>query len=105
MTDHPASQSDGRGFAAFGPHSVVHDPVVSIVNPAGIHAGSWVSIGAVIVGDVTIGRNAVVAANTVVRADVPDCTVVAGDPAVIIRRHDGERWWSARQIVDAGDLA
>lgn len=56
--------------------------------------GSWVGIGAVIVGDVTIGRNAVVAANAVVRDHVEPFTVVAGDPARVVRRYDGERWWS-----------
>jgi acetyltransferase-like isoleucine patch superfamily enzyme len=172
------SDHDLPAFAAFGPHSVLHRPVVSVVNPGGIHIGSWVNIGAyavmealvpergvtvrighnsyignflrltavggvdigeealisdrvyisdtnhvyedvtvpikrqglrdgrrveigpgcwigigaVICGNVRVGRNAVVAANAVVRADVPDCAVVAGDPAVVIRFHDGERW-------------
>ena len=54
--------------------------------------GAWVGIGAAIVGNVRIGENAVVAANTVVRSDVPDCTVVAGNPAQVVRRHDGRAW-------------
>lgn len=54
--------------------------------------GAWIGIGAVIVGDVRIGENAVVGANAVVRDDVPDFTVVAGNPAEIVRHHDGERW-------------
>ena len=54
--------------------------------------GAWVGIGAAIVGNVRIGENAVVAANTVVRSDVPDCTVVAGNPAQVVRRHDGQTW-------------
>lgn len=57
-----------------------------------IGRGAWVGIGAVIVGNVRIGENAVVGANAVVRDDVPDRTVVAGNPARIVRRHDGERW-------------
>lgn len=60
-----------------------------------IGRGAWVGIGAVICGNVRIGENAVVAANAVVREDVPDRAVVAGDPAVVIRFHDGEDWrWS-----------
>lgn len=179
-----APPPDPHGFASFGACSVVHDPVVSIVNPGGIAigdwvnigayaviealvpergvtvriedgaylgnflrlsamtevvveaealvsdrvyisdtghhyedptvpikrqglrdgrrvvvgAGSWVGIGAVIVGDVTIGRNAVVAANTVVRDHVEPYTVVAGDPARVVRRYDGERWWSPMSL-------
>jgi acetyltransferase-like isoleucine patch superfamily enzyme len=57
-----------------------------------IGRGAWVGIGAAIVGNVCIGENAVVAANTVVRTDVPDFTVVAGNPAVVVRRHDGDAW-------------
>jgi acetyltransferase-like isoleucine patch superfamily enzyme len=57
-----------------------------------IGRGAWVGIGAVIVGNVRIGENAVVAANTVVRQDVPDFPVVAGNPAHVVRQHDGESW-------------
>jgi acetyltransferase-like isoleucine patch superfamily enzyme len=58
--------------------------------------GSWIGIGAVIVGDVRIGANSVVAANSVVRADVPDGVVVAGDPAVVLREHTDDGWRSVR---------
>ena len=57
-----------------------------------IGRGAWLGIGAVVVGNVRIGENSVVGANTVVREDVPDRTVVAGNPARIVRQHDGERW-------------
>jgi acetyltransferase-like isoleucine patch superfamily enzyme len=169
---------DPESFAAFGPHSVLHQPVMSVVHPGGVHVGTWVNIGAfaiiealvpdrgvtvhigdntylgnflrltavhsvtigeeclisdrvyisdsghvyedvtqpikrqglrdgrrveiadgawigigaAIVGNVRIGRNAVVGANAVVRDDVPDFTVVAGNPAQVVRRHDGEEW-------------
>lgn len=57
-----------------------------------IGRGAWIGIGAAIVGNVRVGENAVVAANTVVRSDIPDCTVVAGNPAQVVRRHDGDVW-------------
>jgi acetyltransferase-like isoleucine patch superfamily enzyme len=47
--------------------------------------GSWVGAGAVILPGVTIGRNSVVAANSVVTKDVPDFVVVGGNPAQFIR--------------------
>jgi acetyltransferase-like isoleucine patch superfamily enzyme len=47
--------------------------------------GCWIGIGAVILPGVTVGRNAVVAANAVVTCDVADFTVVAGMPARCIR--------------------
>lgn len=60
-----------------------------------IGRGSWIGIGAAIVGNVRIGENAVVGANAVVRDDVPDRAVVAGNPASIVRFHDGDAWrWS-----------
>jgi serine acetyltransferase len=48
--------------------------------------GCWIGIGAAILPGVTIGRNAVVAANAVVTQDVPDCAVVGGIPAKIIKQ-------------------
>lgn len=54
--------------------------------------GSWIGIGAAIVGNVRIGRGCVVGANAVVNRDVPDFTVVAGSPAHPIRRFDGNGW-------------
>jgi carbonic anhydrase/acetyltransferase-like protein (isoleucine patch superfamily) len=48
--------------------------------------GCWIGIGAVILPGVTIGRNAVVAANAVVTQDVPDCALVGGIPAKIIKQ-------------------
>lgn len=47
---------------------------------------SWIGFGAVILGGVTIGEGAVVGAGSVVREDVPPWTVVAGNPAVIIKK-------------------
>lgn len=57
-----------------------------------IEDGAWIGVGAAIVGNVRIGRNAVVGANAVVTRDVDDFTVVAGNPARVVRRHDGNEW-------------
>jgi len=63
-----------------------------------IGRGAWICIGAVVVGNVRVGEGAVVGANAVVTQDVPDFTVVAGNPAQVVRQHDGEdwRWLAAR---------
>jgi acetyltransferase-like isoleucine patch superfamily enzyme len=53
-----------------------------------ICSGSFIGINAVIMPGVTIGRNAVVGASSVVHHDVPDCSVVMGNPARIIRQYD-----------------
>jgi len=62
-----------------------------------IGAGSWIGSGAVILPGAQIGRHVVVAANSVVRGDIPDRCVVAGAPARIVRRHDGTQWQRAEE--------
>jgi len=57
-----------------------------------IGAGSWIGAGSVILPGSQIGRHVVVAANSVVRGEVPDRCVVAGAPARVVRRHDGVAW-------------
>jgi acetyltransferase-like isoleucine patch superfamily enzyme len=54
--------------------------------PVSIGAGAWLGHGAVICPGVTVGRNAVIGANSVVRDDVPDGCVAVGAPARIVRR-------------------
>ncbi len=54
--------------------------------PVRLKAGCWIGTGAAILPNVTIGRNAVVAANAVVTKDVPDHAVVAGNPARVIKQ-------------------
>lgn len=59
-----------------------------------IGQGTWVGRGAAIIcprGELTIGRNCVVAANSVVMRSVPDYSVVAGYPAAVIRQYDPEK--------------
>lgn len=48
-------------------------------------SGCGIGEGAAIPPGVVIGRNAVVAANAVVTEDVPDCAVVAGVPAKVLK--------------------
>ena len=54
--------------------------------PVTIGDNVWIGGGVTIIGGVTIGRNAVVAAGSVVIRDVPPDTLVAGNPARVIRR-------------------
>lgn len=56
--------------------------------PVCLHSGCWIGIGAVILPDVAVGHNAVVAANAVVTRNVPARTVVGGIPAHVIKRID-----------------
>jgi acetyltransferase-like isoleucine patch superfamily enzyme len=51
-----------------------------------IGEGSWIGIGVAILPGVTVGKNTVIGANSVVTHDVPDCCIAAGNPARIINR-------------------
>lgn len=50
-----------------------------------IKKGSWIGAGTIIVPGVTIGRNSVVGAGSVVTKDIPDQSLAVGVPAKIIR--------------------
>jgi maltose O-acetyltransferase len=56
-----------------------------VARPIIIEDGVWLGGGAIILPGVTIGRNAVVGAGAVVPRSVPANTVVAGNPAKVIR--------------------
>ena len=53
--------------------------------PVRIGANAWVSFDVCILPGVTIGRRCLVAAGAVVSKDVPDDTLVAGNPARVVR--------------------
>lgn len=57
--------------------------------PAPVRIGNkaWIGSGSIILPGITIGENAVVAAGSVVAKDVPANTVVAGNPARILREN------------------
>jgi acetyltransferase-like isoleucine patch superfamily enzyme len=57
--------------------------------PVRIGEGSWLGINVCILPGVTLGRNCVVAANSVVTRSVPDGGVVAGAPARLLRTRPG----------------
>lgn len=61
-------------------------PGANIAGFCRIGSGSYIGIGAVIVEQMVIGSGSVVAAGSVVTRDVPDHVMVAGMPAVVIKR-------------------
>jgi acetyltransferase-like isoleucine patch superfamily enzyme len=55
------------------------------VEPTLVKKGASIGSGATILGNLTIGENAIVGAGSVVIKDVPANTIVAGNPARFIR--------------------
>lgn len=60
-----------------------------IDGPIRIGKGAWIGAGAIILPGVTIGERSVVGAGSVVTRDVPPLSVVAGNPARVIRKIEG----------------
>ncbi|MBE9607971.1 sugar O-acetyltransferase [Chitinilyticum litopenaei] len=56
--------------------------------PITVGENVWIGADALIVAGVTIGDHSVVGAGSVVTKDVPRCTLVAGNPAHVIRQLD-----------------
>jgi acetyltransferase-like isoleucine patch superfamily enzyme len=55
--------------------------------PVHIKEGAWLCTRTILVGPVTVGRHAVVAAGAVVVDDVPDYALVAGVPARVVKSY------------------
>jgi acetyltransferase-like isoleucine patch superfamily enzyme len=55
--------------------------------PVDIANNVWIGTGALVLPGVTVGSGAVVGAGSVVTKDVPDRTVVAGNPARVIGKN------------------
>jgi acetyltransferase-like isoleucine patch superfamily enzyme len=56
----------------------------------------WLGNRVLIVGDVTIGEGAIVAAGAVVCKDVPPCAIVGGNPAKVIKYRDRAHYESLK---------
>jgi acetyltransferase-like isoleucine patch superfamily enzyme len=58
--------------------------------PVIISDNVWIGMNATILKGVTIGENSVVAAGSVVTKSIPANVIVAGNPAVVIKKLDGK---------------
>jgi len=54
--------------------------------PIGVGDGTWIGINVSILPKVTIGKQCIVGANSVVTKNIPDYHIAAGNPAEVIRR-------------------
>ena len=73
-----SSYSKGSDYNELGYHKM------------GIHLkrGSVIGMGAIILPGVTIGEGSIVGAGSVVSRDVPDWTIVTGNPAKVVKQID-----------------
>jgi acetyltransferase-like isoleucine patch superfamily enzyme len=73
-------------IAHSNPYSHFQNITPARVSPVIIKRGAWICIRAVILPGVKIGENAIVSACSVVDSEVPDRSVVSGNPAKIIAK-------------------
>lgn len=82
-----------------GVHIFTHDTALRCVSmgtapveksPVSVGNGTYIGSQSLVVAGVNIGSQCIVGANSFVRNDVPDRTIVAGSPAVPIGRVEGE---------------
>jgi len=91
------------------PFADVHDPlkigcrIQDDDSSVEIGEGSFIGCGSVILPNVKIGTCSVIGANSVVVHDIPDYSVAAGAPAVVLRRYDftRETWVRVAPTVTA----
>lgn len=59
-----------------------------------IKKGCWIGFGAQIMSGIVIGQQSVVAAGSIVTKDVPDYSVVGGNPAKVIKKYNNitKKW-------------
>ena len=62
-----------------------------IIQPVAIGDYCFVGYGACILPGTKLGKNVIVGANSVVKGDFPDYTVIAGAPAKIIKKYNFEK--------------
>jgi sugar O-acyltransferase (sialic acid O-acetyltransferase NeuD family) len=78
--------------STIGHHTTVGDyvtvgPGVHIASSVRVGGGTFVGIGATIIDHVEIGAGSIVAAGAVVTGDIPECVLVAGVPARVLRQN------------------
>ena len=67
--------------------------------PVVIGARSWLGTNSVVLPGTILGEHVVVGAGSIVSGQVPDRCIVAGAPARIIRRFDGDTWLAVDEPV------
>lgn len=79
-------------------------PSLDIAAPIVVKSNCFIGAGALIMRDETIGENCIIAANAVVTKDVPDGSVVGGNPARVIKATQDYLDNARRKSLEIGHL-
>lgn len=87
IVDHDSHTLDWRGRSSDVKDWIRGDKSWGLINirPVKISNKVWIGFGATVLKGVSIGEGAVIAAQAVVTRDVPPYTLVAGNPARVVR--------------------
>jgi putative colanic acid biosynthesis acetyltransferase WcaF len=75
-----------RAFLCTGSHAFKSPGFDLITKPVAVRRGSWIAAQAFVAPGVEVGHDSMVAAGSVVLADVEPETMVRGNPAVVVKR-------------------
>jgi acetyltransferase-like isoleucine patch superfamily enzyme len=79
----------GDGYHGYeDPNLPIIDQQMKSKGPIIIKEGSFIGINAVILPNITIGKHSFIGASAVVTKDIPDYSVVAGNPAKVIKYYN-----------------
>ncbi len=115
----PFSAKIGGGLYIGHPFAITVNPAVKMGRFCCIHKGAtlgqenrgtrkgaptignkvWIGINAIIVGNVTIGDDVLIAANSFVNCDVPSHSVVYGNPCIIKHRDNATEGYIAKRDI------
>jgi acetyltransferase-like isoleucine patch superfamily enzyme len=70
----------------------LYDREILLLDDVHIEENAWIGANAVILPGITIGKNSIVGAGSVVTHNVPDNTVVVGNPARVLRKLDPSKF-------------
>ncbi|NFT98465.1 acyltransferase [Clostridium botulinum] len=75
-------------------------------NRVKIGDGTWIGINSSIIGNVSIGKNCVIGANSFVNTNIPDYSVAVGSPAKIIKMFNfiSNKWEIIRKDSDVQEI-
>ncbi len=79
-------------------------PTLDLAAPIVVGDNCFIGMGATILKGVTIGNNCIVGAHAVVTKDVPDGTIVAGNPAQFVKKTDDYIKGALKKSLEIGHL-
>ena len=86
IEDNVSLAGDNYILAHSNPYPHFKNVLPSFVAPVIIKEGAWLGIGSMILPDITVGENSIIAAGSVVSKSIPNLVIAGGIPAKVIKK-------------------